>query len=216
MKTKPKKPTIAGLALQTGIDRKTIRRRLVESGLYPPDNHLYSDCLKAIRPTGKSTTLEDAKARLLDAKVRQIEREEKLRGGDVLPVAWFAECVGETFRDRFSFANFKQLHEETVNALLAYGAVYGERPPQDAGGLQRLEIHPLHEQSIRNLIDQTFESLRNNVDDVRDKLIRHLKTGTMESGGKTSLAEIDDHLTAIFEKLSADAREEFLAAIKSK
>ncbi len=212
MKKKIQKPTIAGLALQTEIDRKTIRRRLIENGNYPPGKHSQAACLKAIRPPGSGSTLENAKARLLDAKVRAIERTEKLTGGDVLPVAWFAECVNQTFRDNFSFGSFEQLHAETLEDLIASGKVYGETKP---GVLMVPSIRPEHQKAITQYVGRLFKSLRSDVEATRDRLLSHLREGTPESGGRTTLADVDDYIQEIAKRLSETAKAELRAALAS-
>jgi hypothetical protein len=69
-----KKPslTISGIADKTGMDRRTIKRRLMEAGLYPPDGHSDAALLEAVKPsvaTGSTGTKED----------EQYEKWRKLR-----------------------------------------------------------------------------------------------------------------------------------------
>ena len=200
MRKQKRKVTVNTLSDTSGIDRRTVKKRLIENGNYPPGKHSLSDCLKAIRPPGSGSTLENARARLLDAKVRAIEREERLSGGDVLPTEWFTNCVREAFRDRFSFGNFEQLYADSIAELKCYGS-----------GFTRDE----YEKNIIGCMDKTFKSLRTDVEKVRDRLITHLREGTASSGGRTSLADVDDYIREIAKRLSESAKAELRAALAS-
>ena len=212
MRKQKRKVTVNTLSENSGIDRRTVKKRLIEAGLFPCEQQPLAKCLAAIRPNASGSSLESAKARLIDCKIRAIERTEKLTGGDVLPVAWFAECVRQTFRDNFSFGSFEQLRAETLEDLIASGKVYGETKP---GVLMVPTIRPEHEKAITHYVGRLFQSLRADVEAIRDRLLSHLREGTPESGGQTTLKDLDVYIQEIAKRLSESAKAELRAALAS-
>ena len=91
MNAKPKKNTPAkvrqsvyALSVETGFDQRTIRRRLVDAGLYPPDAHARAAVLEAIRPPaghGEKSALE---RRRLKVQCERLELALSIERGDYI------------------------------------------------------------------------------------------------------------------------------------
>jgi hypothetical protein len=47
----PKGNSVYSLAQESGIDQRTVRKRLVDAGLFPPDDHPRQKLIDAIKPT---------------------------------------------------------------------------------------------------------------------------------------------------------------------
>lgn len=47
---KASKLSVNGLATELGLHRATVRKRLVEAGLFPPDSHTRAEILDALKP----------------------------------------------------------------------------------------------------------------------------------------------------------------------
>ena len=213
MRKQKRKVTVNTLSENRGIDRRTVKKRLIEAGLFPCEQQPIAKCLAAIRPDASGSSLESAKARLIDCKIRAIERTEKLTGGDVLPVAWFAECVHEAFRDRLS-RDVENLFGEADEQLKVLRAPYikehtAEQLKQDDVRHDELKTH------LFSWLQYFRKSFRISIEQTRNQLFEHLKSGAKETGGKTSFGEIDDYFKTLAGKLSDSCRAELTAALAS-
>jgi hypothetical protein len=89
---KQAKRTVHALANETGMDRRTIRKRLVDAGLYPPQKHPVAKVLAAIRPPGDSD-----KASIRERKTFEEWRKLKIRNdreeAELIPRVKVAETV---------------------------------------------------------------------------------------------------------------------------
>lgn len=90
---KQTKRTVHALANETGMDRRTIRKRLVDAGLYPPEKHPADKVLAAIRPPGDSD-----KASIRERKTFEEWRKLKIRNDREEAVLIPRVQVAETVR----------------------------------------------------------------------------------------------------------------------
>ena len=92
MKRNTKKPapakgqrqTVHALAVETGFDPRTIRKRLVDAGLYPPAQHPRVQVLEAIRPAASDHDKGALERRRLKAQCEKLEHALAIERGDYI------------------------------------------------------------------------------------------------------------------------------------
>lgn len=150
VKTKAKKSlTISGIADETGMDRRTIKRRLIEAGKYPPDGHSAAELLEAVKPSVSTT-----KAGAGTKEDEQYEKWRKLRikndkdEGKLVPMDFIEQAVSAILARVDQILEQKLCNEypSAVAGLdVPQARVYGKR----LGDSIREEINKLKEHMKR-------------------------------------------------------------------
>jgi len=90
---KRKKSTVHSLAAETGLDRRTVRKRLVDAGLFPPDKHLLAKVLDALRPASGDKDGDSIKEKKTFEEWRKLKLANDVKEGGLIPRAVVAETV---------------------------------------------------------------------------------------------------------------------------
>lgn len=92
-KTRVPPHTVNFLAEKTGQDRRTVKKKLVDAGLYPPEQHAASQVLEAIRP---SDDIEgrDIKARKMFEEWRKLKIANDVKESKLQDASREAEWLG--------------------------------------------------------------------------------------------------------------------------
>lgn len=85
--------TVHALAHETGMDRRTIRKRLVDAGLYPPDKHSRAKLLAALRPPSGDKDGDSIKEKKTFEEWRKLKLANDLKESALIPRALVAETV---------------------------------------------------------------------------------------------------------------------------
>jgi len=90
---KRKALSVYSLATETGIDQRTIRKRLVDAGLYPPENHPKAAVLDAIKPPSGDKDGDSIKERKTFEEWRKLKLANDENEALLIPRALVAETV---------------------------------------------------------------------------------------------------------------------------
>lgn len=93
MKQKAPKISVLGLSEELGIHRQTIKKLLVEAGLYPPHNHPRSVIIDALRPKSGDKPEDSIKEKKTFEEWRKLWLANEERQGFLIPRAEVAESV---------------------------------------------------------------------------------------------------------------------------
>jgi len=88
-----RKVSVHSLANETGIDRRTIRKRLVDAGLFPPRGHHRAAILKAIRPAIGDKSGDSLKERKTFEEWRKLKLRNDREEAVLIPRVQVAETV---------------------------------------------------------------------------------------------------------------------------
>lgn len=91
MKSRPK--SCLGLANETGLDRETVKRRLVAAGLWPPENHSRAKLIDALRPATGDKEGDSIKEKKTFEEWRKLKIANDAKEGALIPRSVVAESV---------------------------------------------------------------------------------------------------------------------------
>lgn len=92
-KSPPGKLSINALAEQTGFDRRTIRKRLVEAGMFPLDGHTRAEILDALKPKSGDKPGDSIKEKLVFEQWRKFRIRNDVDEGILIPRSYVAATV---------------------------------------------------------------------------------------------------------------------------
>ena len=94
MKTdKAKRQTVLALSEELGLHRQTIKKLLVQAGLYPPQNHPRAAIIAALRPPSGDKEGDSIKERKTFEEWRKLKLANDLKEGALIPRSLVAETV---------------------------------------------------------------------------------------------------------------------------
>ena len=127
---KGKKLSVHSLAVETGFDPRTVRKRLVDAGLFPPDQHPLAKVLDALRPASGDQDGDTIKERKTFEEWRKLKIANDVKEGVLIPRAAVAETVrklGAKFGELLT-AKLEQEYPATVAGLDVPSArIYGKK-----------------------------------------------------------------------------------------
>lgn len=85
--------SVHSLAIETGINERTVRKRLVDAGLFPPEKHPLDKVLNAIRPATGDKEGDSIKEKKTFEEWRKLWLANEERQGFLIPRAEVAESV---------------------------------------------------------------------------------------------------------------------------
>lgn len=92
--TKPaRKVSVHSLCHQTGLNERTIRKRLVDAALYPPDKHPIAKVLDAIRPASGDKAGDAIKEKKTFEEWRKLKLANDVKDGVLILRSAVAETV---------------------------------------------------------------------------------------------------------------------------
>ncbi len=163
MKTNTKKPiksqrlTVYSLATETGFDQRTIRKRLVDAGLYPPDKHPRAAVLKAIRPTARDRDEPALERRRLRAQCEKLEHALAVERADYIKTDTVCALLTEL----------------GTNVVATLRQKLENEYPIAAAGLEPAQLHVLG----KRFLDDTCERMRKHVESWKSAEIRKPEAG---------------------------------------
>ena len=127
---KRKAISVYALATETGIDQRTIRKRLVDAGLYPPENHPRTKVLDAIKPKSGDKDGDSIKERKTFEEWRKLKLANDENEALLIPRATVSETVRK-LAAKFGLLLTSKLEQEypaTVAGLDVPAArIYGKK-----------------------------------------------------------------------------------------
>ncbi|PAW89511.1 MAG: hypothetical protein B9S33_02665 [Pedosphaera sp. Tous-C6FEB] len=90
---KQPKQSVHAIAVETGVDRRTIRKRLVDAGLYPPDKHPRAQVLDAVRPATGDKDGDSIKEKKTFEEWRKLKLANDENEALLIPRAVVAETI---------------------------------------------------------------------------------------------------------------------------
>lgn len=88
-----RKLSVHALAVETGLNERTVRKRLVDAGLFPPDKYPLAKVLDAIRPVSGDKDGDTIKERKTFEEWRKLKIANDAKESALIPRAVVAECV---------------------------------------------------------------------------------------------------------------------------
>lgn len=88
-----RKLSVHALAVETGLNERTVRKRLVDAGLFPPDMHPRAKVIEALRPASGDKDGDTIKERKTFEEWRKLKIANDAKEGALIPRAVVAECV---------------------------------------------------------------------------------------------------------------------------
>lgn len=126
----PRKITINGLALETGLDRRTIKKRLTDAGIFEPDRHTSETILAALRPSARDARSRELKERKTTEELRKLKIANDAKEAALISKAEVAD-IASRLTEKFGRLLHKKLvieYPATVAGLDVAGArIYGKK-----------------------------------------------------------------------------------------
>ena len=85
--------SVHSLAIETGVNERTVRKRLVDAGLFPPEKHKLNKVLDALRPAAGDKDGDSIKERKTFEEWRKLKLANDLKEGALIPRSLVAETV---------------------------------------------------------------------------------------------------------------------------
>ena len=125
-----KKISIIGLSEELGIHRHTVKKLLVQAGLFPPHKHKRADIIAALQPQSGDKDGDSIKEKKTFEEWRKLKLANDLKEGGVIPRAVVAETVRKLAAKFAALldAKLEQEYPATVAGLDVPAArIYGKK-----------------------------------------------------------------------------------------
>lgn len=125
-----RKLSIHSLSIETGINERTVRKRLVDAGLFPPHEHPIAKILDVLRPAAGDKDGDTIKEKKTFEEWRKLKLANDVKEGALIPRATVAETVRQ-LATKFAAlldAKLEQEYPATVAGLDVPAArIYGKK-----------------------------------------------------------------------------------------
>lgn len=85
--------SVNSLAAETGLDRRTVKRRLADAGIFEPSKHTRKSILDALRPAAGDKDGDTIKEQKTFEEWRKLKLANDVKEGALIPRATVAETV---------------------------------------------------------------------------------------------------------------------------
>ena len=122
--------SVHSLSIETGVNERTVRKRLVDAGLFPPHEHPLAKILDVLRPTTGDKDGDSIKEKKTFEEWRKLKLANDLKEGGVIPRAVVAETVRKLAAKFAALldAKLEQEYPATVAGLDVPAArIYGKK-----------------------------------------------------------------------------------------
>lgn len=127
---KRKRVSVFSLSAELGLDQRTVRKRLVDASLFPPENHPLAAVLAAIKPPAGDKEGDSIKERKTFEEWRKLKLANDVKEGVLIPRSLVAETVrrlAAKFGELLT-AKLEQEYPATVAGLDVPSArIYGKK-----------------------------------------------------------------------------------------
>lgn len=125
-----RKISVHSLSVETGINERTVRKRLVDAGLFPPDKHPLAKILDVLRPSVGDKDGDSIKEKKTFEEWRKLKLANDVKEGALIPRANVAETVRQLAAKFAALldAKLEQEYPATVAGLDVPAArIYGKK-----------------------------------------------------------------------------------------